>query len=133
MYFAHLLCCPAGCSVGLPTTVCCFGCGFSTKTAVDLLQESFTFVQRRLFFCNNLIVLIYLHFPTFVSKRTVMDAAIVRSHVIIKRKCIYAYYLLLAYSYAARLSKMIYRILMINGCHVTVDTLRERSMFGGVW
>ena len=25
---------------------------------------------------------------------------------------------------------MIYRILMINGCHMTVDTLRERSMSG---
>jgi len=62
-----------------------------------------SFTSRKLYICTetsisciNLIKLMYLHFPNFVFfKWTMTDMAIVRSHIIIKRKRICAYYLFL--------------------------------------
>ena len=68
-------------------------------------------------------------------KRTITDAAIVGNHIILKRKkylrALFAFSRLYQ-AHAGRLSKMIYRTLMIIGSHVTVGAPRERGMFGGV-
>ena len=70
--------------------------GFSSVTAVALLWESYTLLQRRPFLALIWSSLCISIFQTSLSfKRTTTDA-IVGSHIIMKRKRIYEHYLLLA-------------------------------------
>ena len=71
---------------------------------------------RKLYICTELVC---LHFPNLFWTMT---------DVPIKRKPIYAYYLLLA----DLSSPIVKRKLIIIGSHVTVGAPRKRGMFGGV-
>ena len=106
---------------------------YHTTNKIKNMAES---VEAFEFLCGHISLLILCKISKLRFERAMTNAAIIRSHIISpafkgKRNC-FSRTIYFSWALSWRLSKMVYRKLMIIGSNVTVGVPRECGLFGGV-